>query len=147
VRTLRIRFLCFLLFKRGFRDISETQHRSVHGQIDPFNQGTNQLISGFATCVSWNILLELKLKLSHYTPWRSLGEKSYSSYSFLTSALDGGEWSVSRLSCSLLLGKGPRVTIGQEAGWASKLVWTQRLEEKSSYSAGDQTSIARSSSP
>jgi hypothetical protein len=29
-----------------------------------------------------------KLKLSHYTPWRRLGERLYSSYSFMTSALD-----------------------------------------------------------
>jgi hypothetical protein len=27
-------------------------------------------------------------------------------------------------------GKGPPVPIGQEAGWAPELVWTQRLEEK-----------------
>jgi hypothetical protein len=40
----------------------------------------------------------VKIKLSHYTPWRRLGvgERRYSSYSFLTSALDGGKWSVSR---------------------------------------------------
>jgi hypothetical protein len=37
-----------------------------------------------------------KLKLSHYTPWRRLGERRYSSYSFSTPALDGGEWSTSR---------------------------------------------------
>jgi hypothetical protein len=36
-----------------------------------------------------------KLKLSHYTPRRRLGERRYSSYSFSTSALDGGEWSAS----------------------------------------------------
>jgi hypothetical protein len=31
----------------------------------------------------------VKVKLSRYTPWRHLGERRYSSYSFLTSALDG----------------------------------------------------------
>jgi hypothetical protein len=31
-----------------------------------------------------------KLKLSHYTPKTRLGEIMYSSYSFLTSVLDGG---------------------------------------------------------
>jgi hypothetical protein len=31
-------------------------------------------------------------------------------------------------------------------GWVSELVWTQRLQEKSSASAGDQTPIALSSS-
>jgi hypothetical protein len=37
-----------------------------------------------------------KLKLSHYTLWRRLRERRYSSYSFSTSALDRGEWSASR---------------------------------------------------
>jgi hypothetical protein len=32
-------------------------------------------------------------------------------------------------------GKGPQVSIVQEAWWASELVWTQRLEEKSFASA------------
>jgi hypothetical protein len=36
------------------------------------------------------------------------------------------------------------VPIVQEAGWVPELVWTQRLQEKSFASAGDQTSIARS---
>jgi hypothetical protein len=37
-----------------------------------------------------------KAKHSRYTPWRRLGKRMYSSYSFLTSTLDGGEWSASR---------------------------------------------------
>jgi hypothetical protein len=57
-----------------------------------------------------------------------VGERRYSSYSFLTSALDGGEWSASRLGRALPPGKGPPVPIVQEAGWAPELVWTQRLE-------------------
>jgi hypothetical protein len=59
----------------------------------------------------------------------ALGGEEYSSYSFSTSALDGGEWSASRTSRALAPGKGPPVPIVQETGWA--LVWTQRLEEKS----------------
>jgi hypothetical protein len=58
-------------------------------------------------------------------------ERRYSSYSFTTSALDGGEWSASRPGCALPPGKGPMVPIVQEAGWASESVWTQRLEENS----------------
>jgi hypothetical protein len=46
-----------------------------------------------------------------------------SSYSFLTSALDGGVWSASRPGRAL-----PPVPIGQEAGWAPEPVWTQGLE-------------------
>jgi hypothetical protein len=84
------------------------------------------------------------LKLSHYTPRRRLGGEEYSSYSFLTSALDGGEWSASRPGRALDPAKGPPVPIVQEAGWAPEPVWTK---EKSFPPAGDRTSIARSSSP
>jgi hypothetical protein len=55
----------------------------------------------------------------------------YSSYSFMTPALDGGKWSASRPGRALPPGKGPPVPIVQEAEWAPKPVWTQRLEEKS----------------
>jgi len=40
-------------------------------------------------------------------------------------------------------GKGPPVPIVQEAGWATELVCTQRLEEKSFASAGDQTPVVQ----
>jgi hypothetical protein len=72
----------------------------------------------------------LKVNLSHYTPRRRLGERRYSSYSFSTSALHGGEWSASRPGRDLALGKGSQVPIVKEAGWAPVQVWTQRLEEK-----------------
>jgi hypothetical protein len=70
----------------------------------------------------------------------------YSS-SFMTSALDGGEWSASRPGRALHPEKRPPVPIGQEAGWAPEQVWTQNLVEKSLASAGDRTLIARSFSP
>jgi hypothetical protein len=71
----------------------------------------------------------------------------YSSYSFLISALDGGEWSASLPGPRFVPGRGPPVPILEEAGWASEPVWTQRLEEIYFSPAGDRTSIARSSSP
>jgi hypothetical protein len=55
----------------------------------------------------------------------ALGERRYNSYSFLSSALDRGEWSASRPGRAL-----PSVPIVQEAGWAPEPVWTQRIEEK-----------------
>jgi hypothetical protein len=75
------------------------------------------------------------------------GERRYRSYSFTTSALDGGEWSASRPGRSLPPGKGPLVPIVEEAGWAPEPVWTQMIEEKSFALARDRTPIARSSSP
>jgi hypothetical protein len=64
----------------------------------------------------------------------------YSSYSFFTSVLDGGEWSESRPGRTLPRGKDPIV---QEAGWAPEPVWTQGLEENPLVSAGDRTRTPR----
>jgi hypothetical protein len=87
----------------------------------------------------------VKVQLSRYTPWRRLGgERRCSSYSFLNSALDGGEWSASHPGRALPPGKGPPAPIVQEARWAPEPVWTQRLEEKSSASVGDQNPVVQS---
>jgi hypothetical protein len=75
------------------------------------------------------------------------GERRYSSYSFTTSALDGGERSASRPGRALHPGKGTPVHIVQEAGWAPEPARTQRIEEKSFAPAGNWIPIARSSSP
>jgi hypothetical protein len=69
-------------------------------------------------------------KQSHNTPMGAQGERVYSSCSFTTSALDGGEWSASGPGRALPPGKGPPVPIVQEGRWAPEPVWTQRLEEK-----------------
>jgi hypothetical protein len=52
------------------------------------------------------------------------GERSYCSYSFTNSALDGGEWSASRPGRALAPGKGPPLPIGQVAECDPGLVWT-----------------------
>jgi hypothetical protein len=70
------------------------------------------------------------VKQSHNTCMEAQGEDIYSSYSFTTSALEGGEWSASCPGRTLPLGKKALVPT-VEAGWAPEPVWTQRLEEKS----------------
>jgi hypothetical protein len=60
-----------------------------------------------------------KGKVSKTVPLRhadAKGERSYSSDSFLASALDGCEWSASRPGRALLPGERTPVPIGQEAG-------------------------------
>jgi hypothetical protein len=54
-----------------------------------FSDDANILISDF---ISYH---KVKVKLSHYCHAGAKEERCCSSYSFLTSALDGGEWSVS----------------------------------------------------
>jgi hypothetical protein len=73
-----------------------------------------------------------------------MGERRYSSYSYLTSALDGGEWSASCPGSALPPGKEAMVPIGREAGWAPEPVWTQGLEEKSFASVGNRTPVVQS---
>jgi hypothetical protein len=85
-----------------------------------------------------------KVNLSRYVYAGDKGERKYKSYSFLTSPVDGGNWSASRPGRALPPGKAPPVPIVQEAGWASELVWTQRIEEKSVASTGDRTPVAQS---
>jgi hypothetical protein len=90
-------------------------------------------------------MLHVYVKVSRYKPWRRLrGERRYSSYSFLTSALDGGEWSASRPGRALPPGNRPPVPIGQEARWAPELAWKQRLEVQPSASVGDRTPVVQS---
>jgi hypothetical protein len=50
-----------------------------------------------------------------HSMWR-LGGEEYSSYSFLTSALDGGEWSASRPGPALPQGKDPRYPLYRRLG-------------------------------
>jgi hypothetical protein len=76
--------------------------------------------------------------------WGTWGESRKRSNSYLTSTLDGGEWSTSRPGRALSQGKGPQVPIWQEAGWTPEPVWTQRLEEKSSASVGGRTPVVQS---
>jgi hypothetical protein len=73
-----------------------------------------------------------------------MGDRRYSCYSFLISALDGGEWSASRRSHALPPGKEPPVPTVEEAGWAPEPVWTQRLQEKSSASVQNRTPVTQS---
>jgi hypothetical protein len=87
-------------------------------------------------------ILLSKVKLSHYHHANAKRERIYSSYSFLTSALNEGERSASHPGHILSPGQDPLVPIGYEAGWASELSWTQRLEEKSFASASDGTLLS-----
>jgi hypothetical protein len=57
-------------------------------------------------------------------------ETGYSSYSLLTSAIDGGEWSSSRPGRALPRGKDPRYPLYRRLGGSQRLC-AQRIEEKS----------------
>jgi hypothetical protein len=61
------------------------------------------------------VTIVIKLKLSHYTSLRCLGEK-YSSYSFLISALDGAERSGSHPGHALAPGKDLRYPLYRRLG-------------------------------
>jgi hypothetical protein len=73
--------------------------------------------------------------------WRLRGQRRCSSYSFTTSALDGGEWSASRLCSALPPRKEPPVPIGQEAGWTKAVLDTEVSGKVPFASAGDRTPI------
>jgi hypothetical protein len=76
-------------------------------------------------------MVHLKRKAISLRTYGYAGGGRYSSYSFMASALDEGEWSESFPCRALAPGKGPSVPIIHEAGWAPEPVWTQSLVEKS----------------
>jgi hypothetical protein len=90
--------------------------------------------------IHFNFWFKSAYRNEHLTP-------RHCSHSFLTSALEGDEWSAQRPGRALPPGKGPPVPIGEEAGLAPETVWIQRLEEKSTASIGDRTPIVLLSSP
>jgi hypothetical protein len=58
--------------------------------------------------------------------------------------LERDEWSVAQYSHTLAPWKRPQVPIVLEAGWVPELVCSQRVEEESSASVGDWTSVVQS---
>jgi hypothetical protein len=76
------------------------------------------------------------VKQSLYTPWRRLGERRYSSYSFSTSALGGGEWSASRPGRALPTGKDPRYTLYRRLGGPQSRSGHRGYRKNPSWSAG-----------
>jgi hypothetical protein len=80
----------------------------------------------------------MRAKLYCYSHSRANGERIYSYYSFLTSALDGVR-NQRHATAALYPGGRNPVSIEQDAGWAPNLVWIDRLEEKPFTSAGNQT--------
>jgi hypothetical protein len=78
----------------------------------------------------WVQYILISKAVPQHTCGGSGAERMYSSYSFFTSALGGGEWSASRPGRALLPVKGPPVLIVPEFGRALEPVWTQKLDEK-----------------
>jgi hypothetical protein len=103
----------------------------------------------FAKQFLGSLFYQCKSKKGKVVPLRSieahLGDRvRYSSYSFITWAPEGAEWSASRPGRALPPGKEPPVPTVQEAGWAPEPVWTKRFEEKSSASVRDRTPAVQS---
>jgi hypothetical protein len=79
--------------------------------------------------------------------WSRMGERMYSSYSFTTSALDGDEWSASCPATLYPRGKDPGThCTGGWVGCPRASLDTRGYRKNPFAPAGDQTSIAQSSS-
>jgi hypothetical protein len=87
---------------------------------------------------------KVKVKLSHYFHAGIKRERRYSSYSFLTSVVNGDEWSVSCSGCTLSPGKDPLFPLYRRLGGPQS--WSgHRLEEEYFSCAGDRTLVIQSS--
>jgi hypothetical protein len=93
-------------------------------------------INPTAICYQW-------VKLFRYRHADTKVERAYISDSFLTSALDGSEWSASLPGRTLPPGKDLQYPLDRRLG-GPQLVLTQKLEEKSSASAKDGTPVVHS---
>jgi hypothetical protein len=79
---------------------------------------------------------KVKVKLSRYRHAGANANRKYDSYSFLITALDEVSGQLHAPAVFYRRESTP-VPTGQEAGWASELVWTQRVKEESFASAED----------
>jgi hypothetical protein len=100
----------------------------MHGAT-PVRRHTWWHAASSAVLLHLSIPSGVKVKPSGYNHASANGTSSYSPYSLLISALDGGEWSASRPGRSLPPGE---------------LVWTQRLKEKFFASLKDRTPVVQS---
>jgi hypothetical protein len=83
-----------------------------------------------------------KVKLYRYRHSDAEEERNYSFFSFLTSALDGCEWPVSRPGRALPPEIDPRYPLGKRLGDLQS--WSvQKTKEKSFASARDRTSFVQ----
>jgi hypothetical protein len=62
------------------------------------------------------VIIKANVKMSLYRHAGDKGEKIYSSYSFFTSALDGGEWSASSPGRALTPGRDPCYPLDRRLG-------------------------------
>jgi hypothetical protein len=66
--------------------------------------------------VNYLFIIKVQVNLSLYRHPGDMVEKRYSSYSFLTLALDGSEWSALSPGSPLPPGKGPRYPLDKKVG-------------------------------
>jgi hypothetical protein len=115
-------------YKSTLRSIPEDSHlhtvfclfniRTLRKDFRPTTEHDSELLllTSHHMTLRFSLRVKSKAKQSRYTPWWRLGERRYSSYSLLTSALDGGEWSASRLCRALPRGKDPRYPLNRRLG-------------------------------
>jgi hypothetical protein len=81
------------------------------------------------------------VKLSHYSSYRRQGGEEYSSYSFLTSTLYGGEWSVSRPGRALPPEKDLLCPLDRRPGGLQSWSGYRSYRKKSLASAWNRTTV------
>jgi hypothetical protein len=88
-----------------------------------------------------------KAKLSHYAPWRHLGEEEVLLLLILDLGTRWGEWSASCSGHALAPARGPRYPLYRRLGGPQSWSGHRGYRKHPFASVGDRTSIALSSSP
>jgi hypothetical protein len=112
---VRIRYAMMHLNRAVCLDYPETDIPWFHEKYCQQTAALGNIIYTVYLVLWYNYINET-LKQSRYTPWWRLGERRYSSYSFLNSALDEGAWSASRPSRAFPRGKDHRYPLYRRLG-------------------------------
>jgi hypothetical protein len=135
---------------RIFLEDSYLKDQDVFGKIILINCFLGSLTSVVSThithtkCWTHNITQSTTLKSCPATSCTRQEGEEVQILLILDLGIRWGEWSTSRPGRALPSEKEPLVPTGSGAGWASELVWTQRLEENSFACAGHTTPVFQS---
>jgi len=100
----------------SMEDVTDNSRCVFYTEKDDVLQGQTNKYKLELACTTIRIFILVKLKLSHYTPRRSLGEGRYSSYLFSTSAQDGVSGQCHASAALYLRGKDPRYPLYRMLG-------------------------------
>jgi hypothetical protein len=113
MRTVKCVFMEYIFSLRFpltiiIRRRSDLSNPSLHGLAPPSGYSLTSVCRTASSRPLYHSIVKVKQSVPQHTYEGARGERRHSSYSFMTSALDAGEWLASRPGSVLPRGKEPR---------------------------------------